>query len=210
MLDTSSLAVFVVASLALLLLPGPAVLYIVARSVSQGRVSGFVSAFGVALGSLVHVIAAAMGLSALLLSSVMAFTIVKYLGAIYLIYLGIMTLRSPEKSFADTSIENKSLGKIFRQGIVVNILNPKTALFFFAFLPQFVTPDASPIALQILLLGGIFISLGIITDSLYAFGAGTLGSWLKEAPAFPKVQKYLSGTIYILLGLMIAFSGTSE
>lgn len=210
MLDTSSLALFIAASLALLLVPGPAVLYIVARSVSQGRMSGFVSTLGVALGSLVHVLAAALGLSALLISSALAFTIVKYMGALYLIYLGISTLLAPTQHFTEAEVDAKPLGRIFRQGIIVNVLNPKTALFFFAFLPQFVEANHSPIALQILLLGAIFITMGMITDGLYAIGAGTLGTWLKQNPIFPKVQKYLSGTIYILLGITTAVSGNGN
>lgn len=210
MVDPASLAIFVAASLALLIVPGPAVLYIVTRSVSQGRMSGIVSTLGVALGSFVHIIAAALGLSALLISSALAFTIVKYMGAIYLIYLGVSTLLAPTKNFTEAEVDAKPLGRIFRQGMVVNILNPKTALFFFAFLPQFVNPDGSPVALQILLLGAIFIIMGIITDGLYAITAGTFGAWLKRNPTFPKVQKYFSGTIYILLGVTTAVSGNNS
>lgn len=208
MIETTSLLIFMGAALALLLAPGPAVLYIVARSVDQGRMAGIVSVLGIALGSLVHVMAAAVGLSALLVQSALAFMIVKYLGAAYLIYLGIMTLRRDSKSVEVGEIEKKPLKRIFRQGIVVNVLNPKTALFFFAFLPQFVDAGHGSVTLQILILGMIFTTMAIITDSGYAIVSGTLSGWLKGSQGFLKVQKYLSGSIYVLLGMTTAVSGS--
>ncbi len=210
MIDSGSLVVFVLASLALLLAPGPAVLYVVARSVDQGRMAGIVSVLGISLGGWVHVVAAAIGLSALLVSSALAFTVVKYLGAAYLIYLGITTLLAPTKPVGDTEIVKMSHAKIFRQGMIVNILNPKTALFFFTFIPQFVDPSRGSIALQIVFLGSIFLIMAVITDSVYALVAGTLGEWLKTNQQFLKIQKYLSGTIYILLGVTTALSGNSS
>lgn len=210
MIDSHSLAVFLIASLALLLAPGPAVLYVVARSVDQGRKAGIVSVLGISLGGFVHVFAAAVGLSALLVSSALAFTIVKYLGAAYLIYLGVMTLRSKSKPIGDPHYEKKPLGKIFRQGMVVNILNPKTALFFFTFLPQFVDPARGSVALQITMLGTLFLVMAIVTDGMYAMVAGTLGQWLKNNQSFLKLQKYLSGGIYIFLGVTTALSGSNN
>jgi threonine/homoserine/homoserine lactone efflux protein len=140
----------------------------------------------------------------------MAFSVVKYLGAFYLIYLGITTLMRKTKSAEDAVIVKKPLGKIFRQGVIVNVLNPKTAIFFFAFLPQFVTPENGSVALQISFLGLLFVGMAIITDGAYALVAGTLGAWLRDNQAFLKVQKYLSGSIYVVLGVATAVSGNSS
>ena len=205
-----SLLIFIGASLALLLAPGPAVLYIVARSVDQGRTAGIVSVLGIGVGSLVHVTAAAVGLSAIIVSSALAFMVVKYLGAIYLIYLAIMTFRSETKTIVTTESEPKSHFKIFRQGIIVNVLNPKTALFFFAFLPQFVDPARGSVTLQILMLGMIFTIMAILTDGTYAIVSGTLSGWLKQNQSFMKVQKYVSGSIYLFLGMTTALSGSDS
>jgi threonine/homoserine/homoserine lactone efflux protein len=202
--------IFVLACLALLLTPGPAVLYIIARSVDQGRMAGFVSSLGVGLGSLVHVIGAAIGLSALLVQSALAFSIVKYLGAAYLVYLGIRKLTSKSELEEGKPVERKKLHQIFRQGVVVNILNPKTALFFFAFLPQFVDPALGSFGAQIFFLGATFVTLGIITDSLYALLTGSAGTWLKQNRGFLRNEKYFSGGIYILLGIGTAFSGSGK
>lgn len=207
MIDSHSLLIFVFASLALLLAPGPAVLYVVARSVDQGRLAGIISVLGISLGGWVHVVAAAAGLSALLVSSAVAFTVVKYLGAAYLIYLGVTTLMTPTKQVDDSPIVKMSHAKIFRQGMIVNILNPKTALFFFTFIPQFVDPSRGSVALQIVFLGSLFLIMAIVTDGLYAIVAGTLGQWLKTNQQFLKIQKYLSGTIYIFLGVTTAVAG---
>src|SRR5215813_3782984 len=141
MIDLSRFPLFVLASLSLLLIPGPAVLYIVTRSIDQGRLAGLISVLGIEVGGLFHVAAAALGLSAILLSSALAFDIVKYLGAAYLIYLGVRKLLSPVEETGNADIQRESLSRIYWQGFAVNILNPKTALFFFAFLPQFVSPE---------------------------------------------------------------------
>lgn len=209
MFDTASLTIFILAALALLLMPGPAVLYIVARSIEQGRLAGIVSTLGIALGSTVHVVFAALGLSALLMQSALAFSIVKYLGAAYLIYLGIRTLTS--KTPADTlqPTSRMSYSKIFSQGFIVNLLNPKTALFFFAFLPQFVDPARGPVVQQIVVLGIIFVSMAIVSDSLYALVAGTAGELLSGNAQMARAQKYLAGTIYISLGVTTALLGGS-
>ena len=205
--EWSSLTVFFVAALALLLIPGPAVLYIVARSIDQGRTAGLASVVGVGLGSMVHVVAAALGLSALLVQSAAAFTSVKYLGAAYLVYLGIRRLMDKGDTLVPTSGGERSLRTVFVQGVWVNILNPKTALFFFAFLPQFVDVGAGPVGLQILLLGTLFVTMGILTDGVYAAAAGGLGVWLKRRPAILGAQRWFAGTIFIGLGLATAFSG---
>src|ERR1700736_1025197 len=152
----SSLVLFVSAALLLLVIPGPAVFYILGRSIGQGRVAGLVSALGISVGSLVHTAAASVGLSALLMSSAIAFGIVKYLGAAYLIYLGVQKLRHEDSAELSGDAPPVKLSRIFAQGIVVNVLNPKAALFFFAFLPQFVDPTRGHVAAQILFLGVLF------------------------------------------------------
>jgi len=208
MLQGSTLAVFVVAALALLLVPGPAVLYIVTRSIDQGRMAGLVSSWGVGVGTLVHVAAAALGVSALLMSSALAFNAVKYLGAAYLVYLGVRKLLVREELRPDEAQEHTGLARIFYQGVLVNVLNPKTALFFFAFLPQFVDASSGSVDTQILLLGCIFALLGICSDGMYALLAGTLGRWLKGNRRFIRTQRYFAGSVYIALGVTAALSGS--
>jgi threonine/homoserine/homoserine lactone efflux protein len=170
--NPSSLLLFVSTAVVLLAIPGPAVLYVTSRSIGQGRSVGLISALGITVGTLVHVAAAAVGLSALLMSSAIAFSVVKYLGAAYLIYLGIQKLRHDESLAPSQDVARVNLGHVFGQGIIVNILNPKTALFFFAFLPQFVDASRGNVALQILFLGTLFAAMGMTSDSLWASQAG--------------------------------------
>lgn len=209
MFEPSTFLIFIIACLVLLIVPGPAVLYIAARSVDQGRMAGMVSVLGVHLGTLVHVLAAAVGISALLLASATAFTLVKYAGAAYLVWLGLRRIFGTTSDEAQ-SLKRESLARIFWEGVVVNILNPKTALFFLAFLPQFVDPAAGMVALQITVLGLTFIVLGIITDGAYALLAGTAARWVKARPRFMDIQKYLTGGIFIALGLGAALAGNGR
>ena len=208
--DPASLAVFVVAALALLIVPGPAVLYIVARSIHQGRRAGLASVLGIHVGTLVHIAAATVGLSALVVSSAVAFTAVKIAGAVYLVGLGLWTLfsRSPETEIALGG--ERRLRRVFAQGIVVNVLNPKTALFFLAFLPQFVDPDAAYPALQIAFLGLLFALLGLVTDSIWELAAGTAGGVLRRSRRFTTAQRYVTGSVYVGLGVATALAGGSE
>lgn len=206
MFGLPNLSIFLLAALILLLTPGPAVLYILARSLDQGRLAGFVSVLSIEVGNFVHVLAATLGLSAILVSSALAFSIVKYLGAAYLIYLGVRRLLARETMHHPTSFQRQSLRRIFRQGVVVAILNPKTALFFFAFLPQFVDSSKSSFTLQLLTLGCLFVLMATVTDSLYALLAGTVGQWLKGTRSFMRVERYLAGTVYIGLGIMAALA----
>lgn len=208
--DPAALSVFLLAALALLLMPGPAVLYIVARSIDQGRTAGLVSVLGIGLGSMVHVTAAALGLSQLLVSSATAYTVVKYVGAAYLVYLGVRRIVAGDPILESTGSSERSMRRVFTQGVWVNILNPKTALFFFAFLPQFVSVDRGSVAAQIFLLGTVFVAMGIVSDSLYALAAGSLGGWLRRRPAVMQVQRYFAGTILVGLGLATALSGTKD
>ena len=196
-----SLAIFAAASLALAVVPGPAVLYIVAQSVDQGRLAGLFSAAGIAVGGLVHVVAATIGLSSLLASSATAFTIVKYAGAAYLILLGIRRLLTREELEDEMVRSPQTRRRLFVNGVVVNVLNPKTALFFLAFLPQFVDPDTGAAWLQILALGLLFVAIALCSDSLWALAAGTLGSWLRRSSWYLGVKRWLTGTVFIGLGL---------
>jgi threonine/homoserine/homoserine lactone efflux protein len=206
--DPSSFALFLAAAIALLVVPGPAVFYIVAQSIDQGRTAGLVSTLGIGTGSLVHVAAASIGLSSLLVSSAEAFTAVKYAGAAYLVFLGIRRLLARDEPTDQALRERKSLSRLFRQGVVVNVLNPKTALFFFAFLPQFVDTDAGMVAAQIALLGVIFVVLGLASDGAYALVAGTLSERLRGSERVLRVQRYVSGTVFVGLGLVTAASGS--
>lgn len=205
-----TLLVFVAAAAALLITPGPAVLYIVTRSIDQGRLAGIVSVLGIGTGTLFHVFAAALGISAILVSSALAFNIVKYLGAAYLIYLGVSKLRSKESVFLPEHVQRQTLRRCFTQGVMVNVLNPKLALFFFAFLPQFVDPARGSVGAQMALLGLILLVMGLFSDSMYALLAGTAGNWLRRNRHFLRVQKYVTGTIYIGLGLVAALAGTGK
>jgi threonine/homoserine/homoserine lactone efflux protein len=197
---------FVAAAFVLLIIPGPAVIYIVGRSIHQGRRAGLASVLGIACGSMVHVTAAALGLSALLLASSLAFSVVKYAGAAYLIYLGVRTLLGPIREQADLP-KPDPIRRIMAQGLLVNILNPKTALFFFAFLPQFVDPHRGPVAQQVLWLGATFVLLSVCTDATYALLAGTVGRGLQRHSGFQRKQRYVTGGIYLTLGLTAAFAG---
>ena len=208
--DPTNLALFVLAALALLLVPGPAVLYVVARSIHQGRRAGLASVLGIHVGTLVHITAATVGLSALVVSSAVAFTAVKIAGAAYLIGLGLWTLFSRRAEPEVALGGERNLRRAFAQGIVVNVLNPKTALFFLAFLPQFVDPNASHPAVQIAVLGLLFAALGLVTDSLWALAAGTAGGLLRRSRRFVRTQRYVTGTVYVGLGVATAFSGSAD
>jgi threonine/homoserine/homoserine lactone efflux protein len=208
--NPATLTIFVTAALALLLTPGPAVLYIVGRSIEQGRLAGFVSTLGISLGSVVHVIFAAFGVSALLMQTAIAFSVVKYVGAAYLLYLGVRTLATKAEAKTIKRVERDGLAKIFVQGLVVNLLNPKTALFFFAFLPQFVSPASGPVVAQFLILGAIFVGMAIVSDGMYALIAGTAGQFLSGNLRIANFQKFLAGTIYIVLGITTAVAGNNR
>jgi len=211
MIELSQLYFFMGATLALLLVPGPAVLYITARSANQGRLAGLVSVLAIETANLLQALAAALGLSAILLSSALAFDMVKYIGAAYLIFLGIRKLlASDEEATGTGSLKQESLWRIYWQGLVINLLNPKTALFFLAFLPQFVSPARGNVTGQTLMLGVIFVGLAIITDSLYALLASSLAGQLKGNKIFLKGQQYFTGLVYIGLGITTALTGSKK
>jgi threonine/homoserine/homoserine lactone efflux protein len=208
--DPDRLAVFVVAALALLVVPGPAVLYVVARSIHQGRRAGLASVLGIHVGTLVHIAAATLGLSAIVASSAVAFTAVKIAGAVYLVGLGLWTLLSRRAEPEVALGGERNLRRAFAQGIVVNVLNPKTALFFLAFLPQFVDPGAPHPAVQIAVLGLLFALLGMVTDSVWALAAGTAGGVLRRSHRFVRTQRYVTGSVYVGLGVATAFAGSGR
>ncbi len=206
----TTIALFLGAGLGLVVIPGPNIVYIVTRSVDQGKRAGLVSALGVETATLVHVTAAALGLSALLLSSALAFAVVKYVGAAYLIFLGLRTLLSRQPSHQEIVVEPKPLSRIYVQGVVVNLLNPKTALFFFAFLPQFVDPARGTLPEQILFFGILLNVLGLCNDVLYALLADKVGQWLKGTAQFQRMQRYVTGCIYLALGVTTALTGSEK
>jgi threonine/homoserine/homoserine lactone efflux protein len=204
----AALGLFAAASIALLVVPGPSVLYIVTRSVSQGRRAGLLSMLGVHVGSVVHVAAAALGLSAVLASSATAFAVVKYLGAAYLIWLGVRKLRQRPPAPA-AEVATVARARLFAQGIVVNVLNPKTAIFFLAFLPQFVDPGRGPVALQIVVLGACFIALGMLSDGAYALLAGTLAGRIRRTRGGHRHLDRASAVVYLGLGAGAALAARS-
>ena len=206
----TTLAVFSVAALALLLIPGPVVLFTMARSIEQGWRAGLVSVVAAGVGDGVHVLAAALGLSALILSSALAFEVVKYAGAGYLIYLGIVTLRAAATTPTVVEHTSASAARVFIQALTVTVLNPKTALFFLAFLPQFVDAAQGAMMTQILVLGGLFVALGIVTNSGYAFVAGSARALFQRKPHLRHMQQRLAGVVYIVLGIGTALAGGSK
>ena len=205
---TSTLLLFALASFALIVIPGPNMLYILTRGISEGRRSAVVSALGVETGLLVHIGAAAVGLSALLASSAAAFNVVRYLGAAYLVYLGLRALlRRESAEGAGAPAPRASLRRAFRDGLIVNVLNPKVALFFLAFLPQFLDPALGSLAAQVFVLGAVFIVVAFALDMAVAFAAGALGGWLRRRPAFLRLQGRVAGGIYLVLGAGAALAG---
>lgn len=199
--DINAIVTFAIASLALLLIPGPAVIYVLNRSVSDGREAGLAAVAGLELGNLVHVIAASVGLSAVLATSATAFNVVKWLGAGYLIFVGLRTLATRPQMIESLST-SVSRRRSFLQGIVVNTLNPKVALFFLSYLPQFIDADNGAAWSQALILGIIFVAIGCLTDGTYALAASALRSVLVNGRSLPFIQRYVAGSVFIGLGLM--------
>jgi threonine/homoserine/homoserine lactone efflux protein len=198
----STLPVFVAASIVLLVIPGPAVLFIVARSGSQGRRAGLVSVLGVHTASIVHVLAAVAGLSAVVVASSIAFTAVKVVGGLYLIVLGVKSLRSARRSAEVVTPTVRPVRRLFAEAFVVSLLNPKVALFFLAFLPQFVQRGRGPIWTQTLVLGAIYILLGLCSDSVYATIGARLGTRLSGRAAQLRAARYAEGGILVGLGVL--------
>jgi threonine/homoserine/homoserine lactone efflux protein len=211
--DAPTFGLFVAAALALLLVPGPSVLYVVGRGVEGGPSAGLVSVLGIGLGTLGHVAFAAAGLSAIVASSATAFSIVRWLGAAYLVWLGLRRLLGRNDADLTVNVESERLSRVFVEGVIVNLLNPKTALFFLAFLPQFVDPSRGPVWTQVSVLGLTLASLGLLADGLYALLGGTAADWLRqrsETASFRRMRRYIPGGVYIALGVVTVVSGSGK
>lgn len=204
-LDT--LLVFSVAAIAITLVPGPSMLYVASRSIGYGRSAGIWSALGLATGLLIHTASAGLGLSAIFIYSPLAFSVVKYLGAIYLIYLGIQMLLS-KKPLSQSKIMSLPLSsfRIYRQGIITELLNPKTALFFMSFLPQFVDPLHGSSATQMIVLGCILVFMAFVADLFIAITGGVISKAMLVHPLFCKVQNWITGIVLIAIGLRLAIT----
>jgi threonine/homoserine/homoserine lactone efflux protein len=208
MVAPSTLALFALAAGALIVTPGPAVLFIVARSVHQGRRAGLLSALGVATGGLVHVAGAVLGFSALIASSAVAFGAVRWFGAAYLVYLGVKTLLTQSEDAVVEVPPPAPPRRLLAQGFVVAVLNPKTALFFLAFLPQFVDPGRGRVPLQMLVLGSTFLGLAIVSDASYALLAGSLAARLGRTALARRRARLFTGGVYVALGVGTALAGS--
>jgi threonine/homoserine/homoserine lactone efflux protein len=232
--EGSTLALFTMAAVTLLVIPGPSVLYIVTRSVDQGRAAGLASVCGIHVGTLVHVAAAAFGLSALLVSSATAYNAVRWVGAAYLVGLGLRRLLARDEDArpeadgrpgrlglrrllgrdagtrpgAGRRPRRLGLRRVFAQGVVVNVLNPKTALFFFAFLPQFVDVSRGSVPFQVVVFGVAFVLLGLVSDGAYAMLASTGAGWLRRRPGAARASRLVSGGVLIGLGVTTALAGS--
>jgi threonine/homoserine/homoserine lactone efflux protein len=204
--DAGTLALFVATSLALLVVPGPAVLYVVARSLERGWRTGIVSALGLAGGAVVHILLATLGVTALIQSSRVAFVGLRVVGATYLMYLGARMIVGGQRDSQTGSVATVALPAVFRQGMIVNLSNPKAMLFFFAFLPQFVDPTKGAVAGQLLVLGGVFLVIAFCSDSSWALLAGSLSAWIRKNPVVALRQRYAAGGVLIALGLVAAIS----
>ena len=210
MIPPATLAVFALASLVLAVTPGPAVLFIVARSVHQGPKAGILSALGVAAGGLVHVAGAVVGFSALLVSSATAFTVVRWAGALYLVWLGVKTIRSGADAAEVALPPPAPARRLVAQGFVVNVLNPKTALFFLAFLPQFADPARGSVALQLLLLGVTFVAVASSSDMTYALLSGSVARRLPSTRGSRRTARWVTGGAYVALGAGAALAGPAS
>lgn len=205
--DTPTLLVFAGASLVLLLTPGPAILFIVVRSAHLGVRAGLVSALGVHGGTLLHIAAAVAGVSVIVASSATAFGVLKYAGACYLVYLGVrMWSSAGKRNGALEPLPPRGAYRLFFEGATVNLLNPKTALFFLAFLPQFVDPAAGSVAVQLLTLGLIFAALGLLSDSIFALAAGTVARWFASRRVAGRRGRIATGAVYVGLGVTAALA----
>lgn len=204
MIDPALLATYVAVVLGLFLIPGPAVLLVLARGMSGGRSIGVATGLGIAAGDLIHTILATIGLSAILMTSALAFNVVKYAGAAYLVYLGIRAWREKAEELALPSVQRVGPARAFRQAVLAELLNPKTALFFLAFLPQFVRPEAGSPTWQLAQLGFVFVLLSAVYTTLIALAAGSVGQWLLRHPGIGRWQGKVVGGIYLGLGLRLA------
>ena len=209
--DWPTLSLFIAAAAVLVVLPGPNTLYIVARSLEQGTLAGLVSCVGVLVATLVHVSGAALGLSTLVLASPLAFNLLRYGGAAYLVVLGLRALHRPEGgATVPAQAPAGGYAQLFAHGVMVNLLNPKTVLFITAFLPQFLQVERGSIPAQIFLLGGVLIVVGLISDAAYALVAGRAATWLQTRSSLSRWQGRVAGMVYLGLGLAAACTGSGH
>lgn len=203
---------FLIAAATLIAIPGPNHIFIITRSIAEGRRAGIASALGVETGTIVHVAFAAAGLSALIAASATAFSAVRYAGAAYLVYMAIRAFRSRGDMGVENDIEAKpaSLGRVYLDGVLVNVLNPKVILFFLAFLPQFVDREAGAVPLQIVVMGLVTGMIGVVSDIAYALTADRVAGWLRARPAFRRRQSQATGIIYLGLGAVAVFAGAGH
>ncbi|MDF0583434.1 LysE family translocator [Bradyrhizobium yuanmingense] len=204
MIDRATLITYVVIVLGFVFIPGPATLLTMARAASSGTRAGIATGAGIAAGDLIHTSMAIVGLSAIIATSALLFSIVKYAGAAFLIYLGIRAMLDRAPVELNSAASAIGAGRAFRQAVLTEVLNPKTALFFLAFLPQFVKPEHGATALQLAILGVVFVLLGLVSTVVFAVGAGRLGKLLRRYPAVVKWQGTVVGTIYCAVGVRLA------
>jgi threonine/homoserine/homoserine lactone efflux protein len=200
----STYAVFLATAMVLLAIPGPAVLYVVTRSIEMGRPGGLASVAGITTGTVVHVALATAGLSSLILASAVAFDAVKYVGAAYLLFLGIRRLLTRKEEAVAEGRAPRTRRRAYTQGVVVNLTNPKTIVFIFAFVPQFVDVNAAHVWLQVLVFGLTFAGLGFLSDSTYALVAGTVADRLRDSAAIARFERWFGGSALIGLGVAAA------
>lgn len=210
MTDPTSFSLFLAAVAVITVTPGPDTFYVLGRSLEQGRLAGMVSSLGIFVGNLGHTTAAAVGLSALLMTSALAFNIVKYVGAAYLIYLGIQTILNRDHGSALPTAPRANLVKVFYQAVLTNLLNPKAALFFLAFIPQFIDPAAGPMALQTLQLGVIVAATSSLWLALIAAVVAAAGQTLRRRPRLVALQRWITGSLFMGLGLRLAIADARD
>jgi len=206
LIEPAKFILFVGVSWALIIAPGPDMLYVITRGVTQGRRAGMLSALGVICGILVHTTAAAFGLTLIIQSSAFAFRLVKYLGAIYLITLGVKAWQDQNTFRLQTPAAGMSFRRIFWQGVLSNVLNPKIAIFFLAFLPQFVDRAGTHITLQMVILGLTFARFGLCFLLVIGYSSGTIGNWLTRRPRYTQFLQRFAGGILIVLGIRLALT----
>ncbi|APV50139.1 lysine transporter LysE [Betaproteobacteria bacterium GR16-43] len=198
------IAFFLVASALLTIAPGPDIVYVLTRGIAQGRKAGFAAALGFATGCIFHTLLAALGVAALIRSSPLAFDLVRYAGAAYLVWIGIQALQHRDSFALAEGGETKALGTIFKQSVIGNALNPKVTLFFLSFLPQFVNAEAGHVGLQMALLGAVFMMQTVVIFGAVAYFAGTIGAWVRRTPAIASRLNVFAGFTFIGLGIRVA------
>lgn len=204
MIEPTVLLTYVIIVLGFVFIPGPATLLTVTRATSSGAKAGIATGAGIAVGDVIHTLLAVLGLSAIIATSAVLFNVIKYLGAAYLIYLGVKALLAQSSNLAGIKIPAVTPGTAFKQAVYAELLNPKTALFFLSFLPQFVQPENGMVFLQLIILGLIFVALGLISTVVFAVSAGALGNYLRKNPAVVKWQNKVVGLIFVSLGVRLA------